>query len=77
VLAGGYAYWSVSGGKGTSPVVLHRVPIPGADCRLGPVERATVALPPVTSGFAIDGTQLYYVGARGVFQTDLPPFAPA
>lgn len=77
VLAGGYVYWVLHGSLGTSPVRIRRVPVPGADCRHGPVEAATGDLPPVTTGFAIDGTKIYYSNARGVFEADLPAFAPA
>ena len=77
VLAGGYVYWSLSGSLGTSPVRIMRVPIPGPDCRLGQIERGTVDLPPVSSGFAVDGAKLYYSNSAGIFETDLPAFAPA
>ena len=77
VLAGGYVYWSLSGSLGTSPVHIMRVPIPGPDCRLGQVERGTVDLPPVSSGLAVDGAKVYYTNFEGVFETDLPAFAPA
>jgi hypothetical protein len=77
VLSGGYVYWSLSGSLGTSPVHIMRVPIPGADCRLGQVERGTVDLPPVSAGFALDGAKVYYANSGGVFETDLPAFAPA
>ena len=77
VLSGGYVYWSLSGSLGTSPVHIMRVPIPGPDCKLGQVERGTVDLPPVSSGFAVDGAKAYYSNSQGVFETDLPAFAPA
>jgi hypothetical protein len=77
VLSGGYVYWSLSGSLGTSPVHIMRVPIPGPDCRLGQVERATADLPPVSAGLAIDGAKVYYANSEGVFETDLPAFAPA
>ena len=77
VLSGGYVYWSLSGSLGTSPVHIMRVPIPGPDCKLGQVERGTVDLPPVSSGFAVDGAKVYYSNSAGVFETDLPAFAPA
>jgi hypothetical protein len=77
VLSGGYVYWSLSGSLGTSPVHIMRVPIPGPDCRLGQVERATADLPPVSVGLAIDGAKVYYANSEGVFETDLPAFAPA
>jgi hypothetical protein len=77
VLSGGYVYWSLSGSLGTSPVRVMRAAIPGPDCRLGQVERGTVDLPPVGPGFAVDGAKLYYAGSEGVFETDLPAFAPA
>jgi hypothetical protein len=77
VLAGGYVYWSLSGSLGTSPVHIMRVPIPGPDCKLGQVERGTVDLPPVSAGFAVDGAKVYYTNSAGVFETDLPAFAPA
>jgi hypothetical protein len=77
VLSGGYVYWSLSGSLGTSPVHIMRVPIPGPDCRLGAVERGTADLPPVSSGFAVDGAKVYYSNSAGVFETDLPAFAPA
>jgi hypothetical protein len=54
-----------------------RVPIPGADCKLGPIERGAVDLPPVSGGFAVDGAKVYYDNSAGVFETDLPAFAPA
>jgi hypothetical protein len=76
VLSGGYVYWSMSGSLGTSPVRIMRVPIPGPDCRLGQIERGTVDLPPVSAGFAIDGAKVYYANSSGVFETDLPAFAP-
>jgi hypothetical protein len=77
VLSGGYVYWTLSGSLGTSPVRIMRVPIPGPDCKLGQVERGTVDLPPVSSGLAVDGAKAYYANSRGVFETDLPAFAPA
>ena len=77
VLAGGYVYWNLSGSLGTSPVHIMRVPIPGPDCKLGQVERSTVDLPPVSSGLAVDGAKAYYSNSQGVFETDLPAFAPA
>jgi hypothetical protein len=77
VLSGGYVYWSLSGSLRTSPVRIMRVPIPGPDCKLGPVERGTSDLPPVSSGFAVDGPKVYYANSQGVFETDLPAFAPA
>ena len=77
VLAGGYVYWSLSGSLGTSPVRMMRVPIPGPDCKLGQVERGTGDLPPVSAGFAVDGAKVYFANSAGVFETDLPTFAPA
>jgi hypothetical protein len=77
VLSGGYVYWSLSGSLGTSPVHIMRVPIPGPDCKLGPIERGTVDLPPISAGFALDGAKVYYANSGGVFETDLPVFAPA
>ena len=77
ILSGGYVYWSLSGSLGTSPVRIMRVPVPGPDCRLGQIERGTVDLPPISAGFAIDGTRVYYANSGGVFETDLPAFAPA
>lgn len=77
VLAGGYVYWNLSGSLGTSPVHIMRVPIPGPDCKLGQVERGTVDLPPVSSGLAVDGAKAYYSNSQGVFEIDLPAFAPA
>ena len=77
VLSGGYVYWSLSGSLGTSPVRIMRVPIPGADCKLGPIERGTVDLPPVSEGIAVDGAKVYYDNSAGVFETDLPAFASA
>jgi hypothetical protein len=75
VLSGGYVYWSLSGSLGTSPVHIMRVPIPGPDCKLGQVERGTADLPPVSSGFAVDGAKVYYSNSAGVFETGLPAFA--
>jgi hypothetical protein len=75
VLAGGYVYWILHGSLGTSPVRVRRVPVPGSDCKLGQVEAAGVELPPVTVGFAVDGTKMYYSNSRGVFEADLPAFA--
>jgi hypothetical protein len=77
VLSGGYVYWNLSGSLGTSPVHIMRVPIPGPDCKLGQVERGTVDLPPVSSGLAVDGAKAYYSNSQGVFEIDLPAFAPA
>ena len=77
VLFGGYVYWSLSGSLGTSPVHIMRVPIPGPDCKLGPIERGTVDLPPISAGFALDGAKVYYANSGGVFETDLPAFAGA
>ena len=77
VLSGGYVYWNLSGSLGTSPVHIMRVPIPGPDCKLGQVERGTVDLPPVSSGLAVDGAKAYYSNSEGVFEIDLPAFAPA
>ena len=77
VLSGGYVYWSLSGSLGTSPVRIMRVPIPGTDCKLGPIERGTVDLPPVSAGFAVDGAKVYYASSGGVFEIDLPTFALA
>jgi hypothetical protein len=77
ILSGGYLYWSLSGSLGTSPVRIMRVPIPRPDCRLGQVERGTVDLPPISAGFAVDGAKVYYANSAGVFETDLPTFAPA
>jgi hypothetical protein len=53
------------------------VPVPGPDCRVGHIEQSTTDVPPVSSGLAVDGAQGYYSNAHGVFQTDLPAFAPA
>ncbi len=75
VLAGGYVYWVLHGSLGTSPVRIRRLPVPGAGCRLGQVEAAGVELPPVTTGFAVDGAKMYYANSRGVFEADLPAFA--
>ena len=69
-------YWSLSGSLGTSPVRIMRVPIPGPSCKLGPMERGTVDLPPLSAGFAIDGAKVYYDNSAGVFETDLPAFRP-
>ena len=77
LLSGGYVYWTLSGSLGTSPVHIVRVPIPGPNCKLGPVERGTVDLPPVSGGLAIDGAKAYYNNSDGVFEIDLPAFAPA
>jgi hypothetical protein len=77
VLAGGYVYWNLSGSLGTSPVRIMRVRIPGPDCKLGQIERGTVDLPPVSAGLAVDGAKVYYANSEGVFETDLPAFAPA
>jgi hypothetical protein len=76
-LSGGYVYWSLSGSLGTSPVHIMRVPIPGPDCKLGQVERGTVDLPPVSGGLSVDGAKAYYDNSDGIFETDLPAFAPA
>jgi hypothetical protein len=76
-LSGGYVYWSLSGSLGTSPVHIMRVPIPGPDCQLGQVERGTVDLPPVSGGLSVDGAKAYYDHSDGIFETDLPAFAPA
>jgi hypothetical protein len=76
VLAGGYVYWALSGSLGTSPVRVRRVPVPGPDCRVGHIEQSATDVPPVSSGLAVDGAQAYYSNAHGVFQTDLPAFAP-
>jgi hypothetical protein len=76
-LSGGYVYWSLSGSLGTSPVHIMRVPIPGPDCKLGQVERGTVDILPVSGGLSVDGTKAYYDNSDGIFETDLPPFAPA
>jgi hypothetical protein len=77
VLSGGYVYWILHGSLGTSPARVRRVPVPGPDCRHAPIEAAAVDLPPVTDGLAVDGTKLYYANSRGVFEADLPAFAPA
>jgi hypothetical protein len=77
LLSGGYVYWTLSGSLGTSPVHIMRVPIPGPDCKPGQVERGTVDLPPVSGGLAIDGATAYYDNSDGVFEIDLPAFAPA
>jgi hypothetical protein len=76
VLSGGYVYWVLHGSLGTSPVRIRRVPVPGPNCRAGHIEQSTIDLPPVSTGMAIDGAQVFYSNARGVFQTDLPAFAP-
>jgi hypothetical protein len=76
VLSGGYVYWVLHGSLGTSPVRIRRVPVPGPSCRVGHIEQSTTNLPPVSTGMAIDGAQVFYSNARGVFQTDLPAFAP-
>jgi hypothetical protein len=39
-------------------VRTRRAPTPGANCRRAPIEAATADLPPVTTGFAIDGTKI-------------------
>lgn len=75
-LSGGYVYWALHGSLGTSPVRIRRVPVPGSSCRVGHIEQSTVNLPPVSTGLAIDGAQVFYSNAHGVFQTDLPAFAP-
>jgi hypothetical protein len=49
--------------------------VPGPNCRVGHIEQSAINLPPVSTGMAIDGTQVFYSNARGVFQTDLPAFA--
>jgi opacity protein-like surface antigen len=77
VLSGGYVYWILHGSLGTSPVRVRRVPVPGPNCHHAPIEAAAVDLPPVSGGLAIDGTNLYYANAHGVFEADLPAFAPA
>lgn len=76
-LSGGYVYWSLSGSLGTSPVHIMRVPIPGPDCRLGPVERGTVDIQPVSGGLTVDGAKAYYDNSAGIFEIDLPAFVPA
>jgi hypothetical protein len=77
VLSGGYVYWVLHGSLGTSPVRIRRVPVPGPNCRVGHIEQSAISLPPVSTGMAIDGAQIFYSNAHGVFQTDLPAFAPA
>jgi hypothetical protein len=77
VLSGGYVYWVLHGSLGTSPVRIRRVPAPGPDCRHGQIEQGAVDLPPVGAGFAVDGAKVYYSNARGVFEADMPAFAPA
>ena len=77
VLSGGYVYWILHGSLGTSPARIRRVLVPGPDCRHAPIEAGAVDLPPVTSTLAVDGTKLYYANSRGVFERDLPAFAPA
>ena len=77
VLSGGYVYWVLHGSLGTSPVRIRRVPVPGANCRHAPIEAATGDLPPVSTGFAVDGTKIYYSNAHGVFEADPPAFVPA
>jgi len=77
VLAGGHVYWVLHGSLGTSPIRIRRVAVPGANCRHAPIEAATGDLPPVSTGFAIDGTKIYYSNARGVFEADLPALAAA
>jgi hypothetical protein len=76
VVSGGYVYWTQSGSLGTSPVRIRRVPVPALNCKHGPIERGAVDLPPVSTGFAIDGAKVYYSNARGVYEADLPAFAP-
>lgn len=76
-LSGGYVYWVLHGSLGTSPVRIRRAPVPGPNCRHGQIEAGAVDLPPVTVGFAVDGAKIYYANARGVFEADLPAFAPA
>ena len=73
---GSPVYWNLSGSLGTSPVHIMRVPIPGPDCKRGQVERGTVDLPPVSSGLAVDGAKAFYANYQGVFEIDLPAFAP-
>jgi hypothetical protein len=77
VLSGGYVYWVLHGSLGTSPARIRRVPVPSPDCRHGPVEAAAIDLPPGSLAIAVDATKLYYANARGVFEADLPAFAPA
>jgi hypothetical protein len=76
VLSGGYVYWILHGSLGTSPARVRRVPVPGPDCRHAPIEAAAVDLPPVPGALAVDGAKLYYANSRGVFEADLPAFAP-
>jgi hypothetical protein len=76
VLSGGYVYWVLHGSLGTSPVRIRRVPVPAPNCRVGHIEQSTTNLPPVSTGMAIDGAHVFYSNAHGVFQTDLPAFAP-
>jgi hypothetical protein len=41
-------------------------------------DRARDGRPPAGgAGFAIDGAKVYYANSAGVFETDLPAFAPA
>jgi hypothetical protein len=70
-------YWRLSGSLGTAPVRIRRVPVPGADCHLAPIEAGAVDLPAGTAGLAVDGAKLYYSTSGGVFEADLPAFAPA
>lgn len=77
VLSGGYVYWILHGSLGTSPVRIRRVPVPGPNCRHAPIEAGAVQLPLVTGSLAVDGSKLYYANSRGVFEADLPAFAPA
>ena len=77
VLSGGYVYGSLSGSLGTSPVRMMRVPVPGPELQARP-DRARDGRPPARErGFAVDGAKVYYANSAGVFETDLPAFAPA
>jgi len=66
VLSGGYVYWVLHGSLGTSPARIRRVPVPGPDCRRGPIEAAAVDLPPGSLAIGVDGAKLYYANASGV-----------
>jgi hypothetical protein len=77
VLSGGYVYWVLHGSLGNSPARIRRVPVPAPNCRHAPIEAGGVDLPPGSLAIAVDGAKLYYANARGVFEADLPAFAPA
>jgi hypothetical protein len=52
------------------------VPVPGPTCRHGQIEAGAANLPPMSVGFAVDRAEIYYANARGVYEADLPAFAP-